>query len=787
MKIKNRIHKLLVVALVMAMVTGVWAPRARAEEAPETFYGRIRVLDVDTSSVVTCDAARSAEGVVYIAAQDFAEIAGAELTISANTMLTFSLGLRTVSVNAENQIGQVHYDLKGSGENLGFQLYGDFTLEELLPYEEENSWYVPFEQLLYMCGMEWGCQDGVVIPYRPETLFEIVAESDRMMADNPDYSDVMGDGRLEQWGNSFKYGFQAAIDDIDMTFIWDSIATSLHIKDTMTYEDNVLEAALLMLRTDAPEAEPDAIDDSMTLTSPTDFMGAMATAFDLGSEGMGAQVASQLIGDFLGVSVSSETMKVISPSVGAGVPFISYLLNVEQALWAREYMPQSLQQRLQRIQTETQGAESGFAKQLSSAAASVEEKYYDDIANVYLQELSLDSLATMVDNIMKLVDFNVGSTDLAVVPLRWAATTVGVFDLGVELIKGSVPAVAEALEKAENVNTSLALVRTSAVMKAAYEEAVLNLRDNRESLDAERLQAVRECAGIMECMAMHAQETLAEAGLGSAEGVSAHAGYLQRLNESSKYDGLLLLSTDFSGMYSEEAGCLRQAIPPEYVFGLPVIDMDLSPNMAQAEALTEDGEPLEEGLPQVTIDTTQTAEYGMGSLVLSMEPYGSITIESQLMSTYGTLMGVDMGDGEYTFGLVVYAMGTMGGCEAWIIRPVDGTLQVVKTFTLQERSDSISVTGTFGSASELSGTLEPTKTPFSVTLTTELEERTGKTVSENGLGTLGYEANEDGFYDFVFSTINRGIFNMDVVGFGRTRYVLEDGQVVIGEQWFEVN
>ena len=50
-----------------------------------------------------------------------------------------------------------------------------------------------------MCGMEWGCQDGVVIPYRPETLFEIVAESDRMMRDNPDYSDVMGDGRLEQW------------------------------------------------------------------------------------------------------------------------------------------------------------------------------------------------------------------------------------------------------------------------------------------------------------------------------------------------------------------------------------------------------------------------------------------------------------------------------------------------------------------------------------------------------------------------------------------------------------
>ena len=143
MKIKNRIHKLLVVALVMAMVTGVWAPRARAEEAPETFYGRIRVLDVDTSSVVTCDAARSAEGVVYIAAQDFAEIAGAELTISANTMLTFSLGLRTVSVNAENQIGQVHYDLKGSGENLGFQLYGDFTLEKLLPYEEENSFPLP--------------------------------------------------------------------------------------------------------------------------------------------------------------------------------------------------------------------------------------------------------------------------------------------------------------------------------------------------------------------------------------------------------------------------------------------------------------------------------------------------------------------------------------------------------------------------------------------------------------------------------------------------------------------
>ena len=47
--------------------------------------------------------------------------------------------------------------------------------------------------------------------------------------------------------------------------------------------------------------------------------------------------------------------------------------------------------------------------------------------------------------------------------------------------------------------------------------------------------------------------------------------------------------------------------------------------------------------------------------------------------------------------------------------------------------------------------------------------------------------NDRGYYDLVFHTIHRCLFNMDGVGNGCTRYVLEDGQLVLAEQWYETD
>ena len=132
-------------------------------------------------------------------------------------------------------------------------------------------------------------------------------------------------------------------------------------------------------------------------------------------------------------------------------------------------------------------------------------------------------------------------------------------------------------------------------------------------------------------------------------------------------------------------------------------------------------------------------------------------------------------------------MGTIGGAEVLFIHPVNGRLTAVKTFDTRQRDDGISVEGRFLDGDTVTGTLYPTGTQFTRDVRYSMDDRTGRAIFENGLGVATYERNDRGCYDLIFRTIHRCVANMDGVGNGCTRYTLENGELVLKEQWYETD
>ena len=49
---------------------------------------------------------------------------------------------------------------------------------------------------------------------------------------------------------------------------------------------------------------------------------------------------------------------------------------------------------------------------------------------------------------------------------------------------------------------------------------------------------------------------------------------------------------------------------------------------------------------------------------------------------------------------------------------------------------------------------------------------------------MTYELNADGYYDLIFCTNERNLYNADGIGGSRSRYVYKDGKFVLTEQWY---
>lgn len=539
-------------------------PAAHAAQA-DLFFGKILVLGVGAEQVEEYSAARNEQdGTVYIRAEDFARIVGAELRDSGHGM-SFLKGEREVYVNTEKNTAKVYFNVDGGDVGTYF-MYDTFALPELIYNEAQQAWYLPMEEMLYMYSCEWLCQKGIVLVYQPETLLDIVAESGRMRGQNPDYSDLMGKNESEVWKNAFQYGFWAAIDEIDMTFLKDAILTGLGMKAAMTYEEDVLKAALMTLRSDLPEdaATDDYQDVDDGVGSISDFMESAGAALGM----MSPETISDMLYALSDISVGADTAERIGNIGGLGGDLIPYFLGVGEALWARDQMPKGFGDRLKRIAQLTPSGNSDtdtLRERFAKDASEVYNLYYGAVVYAWINGVTLDDICSLIDGTTTLAGVDLAAGDLAIGPLRTMSTVVAAYRLGVEVMKNEIPAMQAMLEEAEDAHLCLYLINLSAIMSQAYIESAKKL--GWEPLSQELLDETRITAQIMECAALHAHEKLR--GIGKEDRNDTYyeeAEFLMRLKESSKYDGLILLNTDFRDIHSDAPGCTRESIPPEYVY-----------------------------------------------------------------------------------------------------------------------------------------------------------------------------------------------------------------------------
>ncbi len=220
----------------------------------------------------------------------------------------------------------------------------------------------------------------------------------------------------------------------------------------------------------------------------------------------------------------------------------------------------------------------------------------------------------------------------------------------------------------------------------------------------------------------------------------------------------------------------------EPVEKLPILKATSRNNTAQA--LTESGE-LPEGAPVVMVSTVADKGGGIYSMTLSSPGCESVAIRPGFNIYDVSVFGVNMGDGEYTFGMSLTVNGRMGGEANYIFKIVDGEIRILKCFEMgSKRSDNIYVSATFSSSNKFSGTIYPTEVKFTAYSYRDSSEQIGKKVFENGTGLLDYEENEDGTYSMIFTTIERCVDNSNGVGNSFTRYVLKGDDVVIDKQWY---
>lgn len=796
--------RLVSLVLSLCFVFGVASEALATDADAPVIYGTLHALGTEDVLVEEYDAARKGP-FVYLSAAGIARLVGGSFSQKGST-LVWTDGCRTLEVDPEHAAAHL-YAAVGGNSRISLNKYG-FELEECLYNEEEKQYYLPLDQMLYLLGCEWVCANGAVYVYQPETLLDIAAQSISMHDKNPDITDLMGDSSWENWGNSFKYGIAASLDEIDMTFLWDSAQASFGLKESLSYEDKVVQNALLLLRSDLPDnAQSDdyaTIDNGLGLLSK--YFNNIGSALGLSSTSGALQVISDLTG-LKGSDLSdiSQNLSSLADWSTLGTNAASYLLNVTNLYWSGSQLSQTFDLRMQRI---AKLQNNGFGKdldglftRLQSAATTLHDRYADTFSSAVKDSFNLDSIVAMVDAAFGIAGHR--PSDLPFLSsLNLMSTLVGFYGLAVNAMKLVLPSFATMLEKGESAHVAKYLLNLSEIFYKEYKTAISSL--NGKALTQQDLDEVRICGQICESAALHAMELLdvVKGTDSDSSGIYGPEVYLNRLMTSAQYDNLLLIDYQFSNLHSELPGARRDVIPPSYVSGLPLVDIPFMSGetvdvLPASEEIGPDGEPLApnddetEKEPPATL-TAEGDDISISRITIRSKEFGEFSFEPDLSdgggSAYGNLLAADMGDGTYTYVVSIAQMGTMGGSHIFVVRPVDGTLQVVAKFNLNERLNDVYFTGKFESDTQLSVTAYPTETTEILDYeSVDGLERAGKEIWENGLGGMHFELNDYGFYDLVFVTYYRCLANMDVVGYGCTSYHLEDDSLELKEQWFEVN
>ena len=430
---KKLMRKVLCLLMAIMFLLGA-LPAALAARLPmegrEVLYGTIQVVPIGQEDYSTYRAARDDKnGIVYIHAEDFAAITGAKLDSSVHS-ITYSLGNWELHIRTDKGTASVYYDFEpNEGSIHGSKIYSDFEMTDCLHDELNDEWYLPFEEVMYMLALQWPCIDGIVHVYQPETLLDVMAEFEDMVAQRPQFENLMGEKWWQQWGNSFKWGISSAIDELDMNFLWDGAAAAGHSalgEDFYSgYETDTLTRAILMLQHDVP-ANP---DDAYTVACDKmeTFVSSISNTVELAGElDEKAKFTNKVLQKCLSVRVPSDIFEKLAPVLGVGSNLINYGLNVGQTVYVRDNLAENFQRRLEYLK-KTAAARKGdqsFFAWLEETAGDAYKTYYGSAINTQTDNISLDMLANLIDNTLQLGGFDLASNkfiskDGGIQVLRW--------------------------------------------------------------------------------------------------------------------------------------------------------------------------------------------------------------------------------------------------------------------------------------------------------------------------------------------------------------------------------
>ncbi len=789
---KRQIKKLICITLCALFLFNSATIFASAKKNEgDIFYGYVEALGIDSDKLGWFLAARDKDDVVYIEANEFARLANGKIFFDdSGTKFKYLIGNWNIKVDTDAKKVSATLSFEYAIEEDNALFSKEYYLTEIIE-AKNGDFYLPLEEMMYICCMEWQCYNGTIYPFRPYTLFDIICDSRDMLNSTVDTNDLLGDG-LDYYGNSFKYGISAALDEINFTFIYDSAVTSFYDKAAMSYEIENLCSALLTLISDVPADSDDvpAIDDAIFKLA-----GNVATVMDVQTADDAARLplANKIIYNFAKVEpfddATAAQLSKVSGATGLLATTLSYLVSVTKTLEATGDMPENFKERLDFIEDLAKSRKDldNFYIDLEKAAKETYKQHYTTVSEAFAKNVNLDTVTGLVTGV---ANFS-GGIEKVAWPLCYASVAVGAYNLVIDGLK-LIPAISKAFENGENAFDCLNLLHISSVTKTAYKNNAATLADH-DNVTEKWLSDVRLAAQCMLCASLHAHEKLVVLGKASVpSGGYKEALYLSLLSTSEYYDDLLFLSPTFKNIHDDSLECTRMEIPPEYVFyKLPLLTDTASsyPNgklNIEVKPQVECPHPM--NVPEITIDSYNDMYGGTSTFKIvhefCKEPY---VIEKDCV-VFGDFTGFDMGDGEYTYVLNLYCVGTRGGAYSYVYKVIDGVFTKILTLDGERRDVEIWVEGSFVSSGTIKGVLHPSETPFEAVISYPNEQRTGTEIWENGTGYIGYEKNADGFYDIIFKTNERNLFNGDGIGGSHSRFILnEDGELVLKEQWYKAN
>ncbi len=520
------------------------------------------------------------DGEIFADAESIAGICGAEVT-EENGQTIFDRNGYQVRVNLSAGTAMLYNQV----QEISGQLFS-------LPNYEgtEGERLFPLEKTMYLLNMGWQIVGDTVLAEKPaDTFWNTLNDYETLLQERPLNSDLVGDGFLEQLGNSAKYTFWAMADDLDYRLF-------IPFGDQVIESDRCMDALYSLGYSDAEVLEGDV---SETLETQLENLAGMMrggyenmaplTEIPENVSDFGAYVADQIGKPFNrwetlqdpNVSQLMTANKEFSDKADA-LTWISAALNVAGAVSRVEQWSDSYVGQLQTLgEADTDRFTSG--KDKARRITRVAQEAYENSQSIP---------AAVTKGVVRELGDMVGTELLELTPV---GKVLNIYDVAVELVSTESPEIQAGLEMGEDAYEGRMMIDISTV--ATYHCAeLLNALTAGNDLDEESLQEARNAYLLLVRTYTRAWDKLIQVKdqegyryEGEKEELEALRlqGYALsvRLNESAQFDNTLMLEEDFGNLYHEdiETGGLREEIPLSLIHEKVVFDTALpAGDVAQA-------------------------------------------------------------------------------------------------------------------------------------------------------------------------------------------------------------